>query len=151
MVEADLNRTRAWRSATPRRYVAQLDTRKLRYRATDQANIQVTKDRGRVMLRSLLEAAGLASYKYVLLTRYVASEEARTSYTPGRTAIFVDVSDAIVGIAAMQRDRRKKKLKVDPEWENIRRWLVEFSRGRMGDRELPSLDAASRDDAQAVS
>lgn len=141
-IATDLEHTREWRLAEPRKYYAQLKVKKVRFRPEDQPKIQITTDGGRVMLRSLLEAAGLASYKYELLAPYVAMEDARTTFTPGRTAIFVGVSDAISGIATMQRERRKKKRKVDREWDDIRKWLIGIAGGSSDTNGGAAADAA---------
>jgi hypothetical protein len=58
---------------------------------------------------------------------YVAREDARTPYVAGQRAIFVSVSDAIRGIREMQQERRAKRLKVDPEWDQMRKWLSTLS------------------------
>ena len=145
-IAADLEHTREWRLAQPRKYYAQLKVKKLRFRPEDQPKIQITTDGGRVMLRSLLEAAGLASYKYELLAPYVAMEDARTTFTPGRTAIFVGVSDAISGIGEMQRDRRKNKRKVDREWDDIRKWLITIA-GAASDNNGSAVEATPIGDA----
>ncbi|HZT06558.1 MAG TPA: hypothetical protein VFC51_05970 [Chloroflexota bacterium] len=148
-IESDLELTRAWRLAPPRAYKAQFEVRKVRYRPDDAAAIiQVTKDGDKVMVRSLLEAAGLASYKYgTELAPYVAREDARTPYTTGRAAVFVRVSDAITGIRAMQRDRRTKHLKVDPQWEHVRKWLVSFAARSSKTREESPLGDWAQDTA----
>ena len=84
------------------------------------------------MIRSLVEAAGLASYKIqTTLKGYLVEEKAQTAFSANRKAIFVDVDDAIRGIEAMMRDRRKKKLVIEKEWKDIRKWLIQYStRGR---------------------
>jgi hypothetical protein len=100
------------------------------------------------MLRSLLEAAGLASYKYELLVPYVPMEDARTPYTPGRTAIFVGVSDAIRGIRKMQRERRDRRLKVDPQWDQMRKWLITLSDGKVAEGEEEGSRGLAGDNAK---
>lgn len=126
-IERDLILTRVWRLTPLRRYTAQLDVKRLRYRNDLSPKVQVTRDGTRVMLRSLLEAAGLASYKYDYLAPYVPTEKARTRFTPGRDAIFVTIADAIGGIGKMQKERRSKGLKIDAEWSEIRKWLSTIS------------------------
>jgi hypothetical protein len=76
------------------------------------------------MLRSLLEAAGLSNYKIKDLRGYVVEEDARTQFTANRKAVFVGIADAVSGITAMQRDRRRKNLKLDPQWNTIKQWLI---------------------------
>lgn len=129
-IESDLTTTRAWRRSTPRAYTPFFEVRKVRFRPGEQPNVQVTKDPRdpKVMLRSLLEAAGLSNYKTALLRGYVVEEEARTKFSANRKAIFVGIADAISGIERMQRDRRSRKLKLDPQWETIKRWLAEHNR-----------------------
>jgi hypothetical protein len=151
-IDADLALTRAWRRATPRAYAPFFEVKKVRFRPSDQPNVQVTKDARdrKVMLRSLLEAAGLSNYKTSLLRGYVVEEEARTEFSANRKAIFVGIADAISGIERMQRDRRSKKLKLDPQWETIKRWLIQQNRGRSAqdgsrDDEVPlELEAATQ-------
>jgi hypothetical protein len=99
------------------------DVRNLPFRDGGEAKIQVTAD-NKVMLRSLIEAAGLSGYKIDILRDYAPFERARSAQTAGRKAVFVRAEDLISGIAAMQQDRRAAKHKVDPEWEQIRGWLV---------------------------
>lgn len=120
----DLAMTAEWRRSIPETYSPTFEVNKLAYRKGDDPKIQVTTTDDKVMLRSLIEAAGLASYKYTLLGDYVPFENALTPHTPGRKAIFVRAKDLIPGIAAMQNDRRSLKRKVDPEWEQIRDWLI---------------------------
>lgn len=122
-IEDDLALTRAWRATEPRPYVARFDVTKVKFRPDDPPKIQVTRDGTKVMLRSLLEAVGLASYKYELLGPYVAMEDAKTAFS-GRPAIFVGIAESIDGIANMQRERRKKGRKTDREWNDIRAWLL---------------------------
>lgn len=121
---ADLAMTAEWRRSIPETYSPTFEVKKLPYRQGDDPKIQVTTTDDKVMLRSLIEAAGLASYKYNLLGDYVPFENALTAHTPGRKAIFVRAQDLIPGIAAMQSDRRRDKRKIDPEWEQIRDWLI---------------------------
>jgi hypothetical protein len=121
---ADLDLTRAWRRSIPLEYPAVFNVEKHAYRAGDQPKIQVTSD-GKVMLRSLVEAAGLAAYKIQTqnLEDHVPVERARTQYS-GRKADFARINDLIVGIAAMQQARQAQKLKLDPEWDQIVAWLI---------------------------
>ncbi len=123
-IAADLMRTQEWRRSMPAEYSPWFEVKKLAYREGDEAKVQVTSD-GKVMLRSLVEAGGMASYKIeTQLGRYVPYEKARSRYSGGRKAVFARADDVITGIAAMQQDRRAAKLKVDPEWDQIRQWLV---------------------------
>jgi hypothetical protein len=121
--EADLALTSDWRRAVPPDYSPAFQVSRLAFRDAEEPKIQVTAD-GKVMLRSLIEAAGLSNYKTELLRDYVPFELARSVHSAGRKAIFARADDLITGIAAMQDDRRSTKLKLDPEWEQIRAWLV---------------------------
>jgi hypothetical protein len=138
----DLERTRAWRRATPRPYIPTFEVKKVTYRHGGVPNVQVTPD-GKVMLRSLLEAAGLSNYKIKYLRGYVVEEEAKTTSeagssgsrrSPVKAAIFVRIVDAIPAIENMQRDRRLKNRLVEKEWDDIRKWLVDHSPGRRQNR-----------------
>jgi hypothetical protein len=120
---ADLELTEEWRRSIPGEYSPVFEVKRLAYRAGDEPKIQVTAD-GRVMLRSLIEAGGLSNYKIDILREYVPFERARSVHSAGRKAVFARAGDLITGIATMQRDRRSAKRKLDPEWEQIREWLV---------------------------
>jgi hypothetical protein len=120
---ADLALTAAWRRSVPPPYSPIFEVRRLPYRKGDEARIQVTPD-NKVMLRSLIEAGGLSNYKIKDLREHVPFERARTIYSAGPKAVFARAEDLIMGIAAMQQERRAMKLKVDPEWEHIRDWLI---------------------------
>lgn len=120
---ADLALTREWRRSITAEYSPRFDVEKLAYRDGDEAKIQVTPD-GKVMLRSLIEAGGLSNYKIADLRDYVPFERARSVYSAGRKAVFARAEDLITGIAAMQKERTATKRKVDPEWEQIRGWLI---------------------------
>lgn len=119
---ADLELTAEWRLSTPGEYTPVFEVKMYAYRDGVEAKIQVTAD-NKVMLRSLIEAAGLSNYKIDLLRDHVPFEPARTVHS-GRKAMFARAPDLIPGIAAMQADRRTAKRKLDPEWEQIRDWLV---------------------------
>lgn len=126
----DLRLTEAWRRSVPAEYSPHFDVTKLPYRKGGEAKIQVTSD-DKVMLRSLLEAAGLSNYKIKDLRDYVPFERARSVHSAGRKAVFARADDLIGGIAAMQGERCAAKRKLDPEWEQIRDWLVgTFGTGR---------------------
>jgi hypothetical protein len=74
------------------------------------------------------------------LRGYVVEELARTQLT-SKPATFVEISNAIEGIGKMQSDRRAKNLKLDPQWETVRQWLVAQRRARASSRtetETPS-------------
>ena len=120
---SDLALTAHWRRAMPREYSPQFEVERLPFRPGAEAKIQVTTD-NKVMLRSLIEAAGLSNYKIKLLEDYVPIERARSGHSAGRKAVFARADDLISGIAAMQLERRAAKLTVDPEWDQIRDWLV---------------------------
>lgn len=121
--EADLALTQKWRRSMAAEYTPWFDVTMRAYR-DDDPKIQVTKD-GKVMVRSLVRASGLSDYKIgTELSDHVAFEDARTAYSGGRKAHFARAEDLIAGIAAMQQERRAKGRKLDPEWEEIRSWLV---------------------------
>jgi hypothetical protein len=142
-IESDLALTHEWRRAVPRQYVAKLDVREVRFRPDEaEPTILVTTDeRVRVGLRKLVVAAGLSPYKMQTELRgYVVEELARTQLT-SKPATFVEISNAIEGIGKMQSDRRAKNLKLDPQWETVRQWLVAQRRARASSRtetETPS-------------
>ncbi|MBK5219188.1 MAG: hypothetical protein JJE35_05310 [Thermoleophilia bacterium] len=119
---ADLAVSELWRRSVPADYSPQFTVRRLPYRDGGEAKVQVTAD-NKVMLRSLIEAGGLSNYKIKMLDNYVPFERARSEYSAGRKAVFARAEDLITGIAAMQRERRQRKLKIDPEWNQIRDWL----------------------------
>lgn len=123
-IENDLALTREWRRTEPKKYVAEFEVDLVPFRPEGDAVVQVTTDQTRVMLRPLMEAAGVAVYNHKDLAPFVAFEEARTKLS-GRPANFVRVADAIVGIGKMQRDRRRKRLKVHSGWDQIQTWLAE--------------------------
>lgn len=120
----DLELTREWRRTAPKKYAASLDVKLLPYRKEDKPKVQVTTDDTRVMLRSLMKEAGIAPYDVNLLKPYVAMESARTEHSRQK-AIFANIADLIAGIDRMQRDRRARKLKAEPAWDDIRGWLIE--------------------------
>jgi hypothetical protein len=120
---ADLALTELWRRSIPAEYSPVFDVRKLPFRDGGEEKIQVTAD-NKVMLRSLIEAAGLSSYKIDILRDYVPFERARSLHSGGPRAVFARAADLISGIALMQQSRRAARRKVDPEWDQIRRWLV---------------------------
>lgn len=121
---ADLALTQEWRHSRPSEYTPRFEVARLAYREGDEPKVQVTADR-KVMVRSLVEAGGLASYKIdTQLGRHVPFERARSAYSGGRKAYFARAEDLIAGITAMQQERRVARRKMDPEWEQIREWLV---------------------------
>ncbi|HET6505620.1 MAG TPA: hypothetical protein VFG42_02415 [Baekduia sp.] len=121
---ADLELTAEWRLAVPAEYVPHFEARKVAFRPGAEPKIQVTPD-DKVMVRSLLEVAGiLRSDRIKTLNEFVAFEKARSPYTGGKKADFARADDLIAGIAAMQEARRAAKRKIDPEWDDIREWLV---------------------------
>lgn len=120
---ADLELTAEWRRSIPGEYSPVFEVTRYPYRSGDEPRIQVTPDH-KVMLRSLIEAAGLSNYKINILRDYVPFERARSVHSAGRKAVFARAEDLIKGIATMQADRKRSKLKLDPEWEQIRDWLV---------------------------
>jgi hypothetical protein len=121
----DLELTAEWRRSMPAEYSPHFDVKKLPFRAgaEAEAKIQVTAD-NKVMVRSLIEAAGLSNYKLDLLKDYVPFERARSVHSAGRKAVFARAEDLISGIATMQQERRTAKRKIDPEWDKIRDWLI---------------------------
>jgi hypothetical protein len=121
---SDLALTEAWRRSLPAEYTPVFDVKKLSFRDGGEAKIQVTAD-DKVMLRSLVEAGGLSNYKIKVLREYVPFERARTAQSGGPKAVFARAEDLISGIALMQQERRGTRLKLDPEWEQIRGWLVD--------------------------
>lgn len=121
---ADLALTQEWRGVMAPEYTPWFEVEKRVYRSGDEPKVQVTPDR-KVMVRSLVEASGLATYKIkTQLGDHIPIEKARTKYSGGRKADFVTAQDLIAGIEAMQRERRAAGRKLDPEWEQIHSWLV---------------------------
>ena len=121
---ADLEITRAWRKVVPKDYVPVLDVEMLAFRRGEVPDVQVTSD-GRVMLRSLVVASGLSSYKTKSLESFVAMEMARTKFS-SRKALFAKAQDIVDGIAAMKQEQASRKNgKVDPQWDRISEWLHE--------------------------
>ena len=120
---ADLELTAEWRRSIPSEYSPVFEVKRYSYRNGDEPRIQVTPDH-KVMLRSLVEAAGLSNYKIDILRDYVPFERARSVYSAGRKAVFARAEDLVTGISTMQADRKGSNLKLDPEWEQIRSWLV---------------------------
>lgn len=123
-IAADIALTREWRRALPPEYTPRFEVRLKAYRTGGEAKVQVTAD-DKVMLRSLLESAGLTNWKIKDLKDHVPIEEARTERSAGRKAGFARIADLVSGIETMQEERRTRKLRIDPEWEGIRTWLIE--------------------------
>jgi hypothetical protein len=121
-IESDLELTREWRRAEPKDYDAKLDVDLVSYGNSSERKVPITADGTRVMLRPLTREAGLPEYARDDLRPYVAFEEARTKHS--KKAIFVRITDAIDGIERMQRDREEHQLKVNPAWDDVRRWLL---------------------------
>lgn len=120
---ADLELTAAWRLAKPAEYSPYFEVTKCAFREGAEAKVQVTAD-AKVMVRSLLEAAGISAYKSnTVLREYVPYEKARSRFTGGKKADFARATDLISGITTMQQERRAAKRKIDPEWDEIRDWL----------------------------
>lgn len=126
-IEIDLELTREWRRTEPKEYDAKLEVEVFPYTRHEEPKVQVTTDRTRVMLRSLMQQAGVPEYQRDLLKPFVAMEDARTQYS-GRKAIFVDIDDAIDGIAKMQGARTRRGLKADRAWDEMREWLIDTFR-----------------------
>lgn len=120
---ADMALTAEWRRSMPAEYSPFFEVEKIAFREGAEAKIQVTSDE-KVMIRSLIEAAGLSNYKLDLLKDYVPFERARSVHSAGRKAVFARAADLITGIATMQHERRQSKRKLDPEWDEIREWLA---------------------------
>jgi hypothetical protein len=132
---ADLALTQEWRRSIGADYAPRFDVELLAYRPGDEATIQVTADH-KVMVRSLVVAAGLSQYKFKSqgVADHVPLEQARTPYS-GRKADFALAEDLIAGIEEMQQERRDANRKVDPQWEQIRSWLLQNFGPRRGRRE----------------
>jgi hypothetical protein len=127
---ADLALSAEWRRSVPVQYYPWFEVTKLPYRDGDEPQIQVTPD-NKVMVRSLVEAGGLAAYKIdKQLSGYVPLEKARSKYSTGPKAQFARAEDLITGIDAMVQERRGTRRKADPEWDQIHDWLVRTFRNR---------------------
>jgi len=136
-IEADLILTRAWRVAKPKRYHASLGVTLHSFRPGDPPKVQVTTDGSRVQLRSLTDEAGLKPWTHKDLEDQVSFEE---GYSPGSgpRANFVSIMQLIDGIDRMQASRRQaRRLKVHPEWDVIREWLVAFTAGASATADEP--------------
>lgn len=121
---ADLELTQEWRRVVAVDYTPLFEVERLSFRPEDEPRVQVTADR-KVMLRSLLEVGGLSPYKIQhQLSEFVPIEKARTAFSGGSKADFTPVEELASGIATMQRERQASNRKLDPEWEQIRVWLV---------------------------
>jgi hypothetical protein len=123
MTAADLALTREWRRSVPAERAVTFEVEKIAYRDEEGPKVQITAD-DKVMLRSLIRAAGLDGYKINVLRDYVPFEQARSAHSGGRKAVFVRAGDLIGGIGTMLEDRRTANRKIDPEWEQIREWLL---------------------------
>jgi hypothetical protein len=134
-IQEDLERTREWRRAEPKEYDAKLDVRLVHFSNHDEPKVQMTLDGTRIMLRSVMREAGIPEYRRDDLLAHMPWEEARTQHS-GRRAIFVGVDDAIRGIERMQRDRKRRRLKVDTAWDKIQRWLHGLAEEQSGARSL---------------
>lgn len=124
-IKDDLALTREWRRVVPKKYTAMLDVELVAFSNQHEPKVQVTTDGTRIGLSSLTRQAGLPPWSRDNLEPYVAKEEARTEYSGGRKAWFVNIAGAIVGIESMQRVRTERRLKVDSAWDDIRNWLIE--------------------------
>lgn len=122
-IAADLALTEAWRQSIPAEYSPWFDVTRYAFRDSDEPRVQATSDH-KVMLRSLVEAAGLSNYKIDMLRDYVPFERARSAFSAGRKAVFAQADHLITGIAGMQAERQAARLKLDPEWDQIREWLI---------------------------
>jgi hypothetical protein len=131
-IESDLLLTRDWRRAVPSKYVADFEVEEVPFRPGEpKPTVQITTDdRVLVGIRKLVEAAGVSNYKVgTELAEYVVRERARTQLT-SKPADFVEISNAIEGIEKMQAYRREKTLKLDPQWEVVKQWLIDQRRTR---------------------
>jgi hypothetical protein len=131
-IESDLLLTRDWRRVVPKSYEAFFEVEEVPFRPDEpEPTIHITTDdRVRVGMRKLIEAAGMSNYKIQEELRgHVIEERARTQLTT-RPAIFVEISNAIEGIEKMQAYRRGKRLKLDPQWDVVKQWLIDQRRTR---------------------
>lgn len=132
-IAADLDLTQSWRSVRPRAYTPRFEVRLVPLQPGDEPRIHVTAD-GRVMVRSLLEAAGLADYKANRLWEYAHWEMGKSDRSGGPKARFAHIDDLADGIPRMLADRRRARgrLKVEPEWDRVCTWLQERSSRQTG-------------------
>lgn len=125
-IEADLKLSRAWRGARSRPYLPLFETQRLAYRPGGEPRIHVTNADDKVLARSLVVAAGLAPAKVDDLNDYVAFEMARSDQPGGGPrGKFARADHLLAGIEKMLADRRNanRKMKIDPEWDEISTWL----------------------------
>jgi hypothetical protein len=92
-----------------------------------------------------MREAGIPEYRRDDLLAFVPWEEARTQHS-GRQAIFVSITDAIGGIERMQRDRERRRLKIDTAWDSIRRWLEGLADARLLGATSSSVSAPQASD-----
>lgn len=115
----DLDITRAWRKILPKDYVPMLEVTTLPF---GDADVHLTSD-GRVMLRSLVVAAGFAPHKYDELKKHVPLEMARTKQS-AKKAFFAKAEDIVSGIEDLQKaDSKKKNPRNEPQWDRMKEWL----------------------------
>lgn len=123
-VASDLQRTHPWRSTTSRGYRPVFASRLERFRPDGQPRVHVTKTGDKVMVRSLIQAAGLAPYRLNWIKAYVPLERGKSDLPgAGPGADFAPASVLLEGIENMLKDRRKTKAKIDLEWLEICDWL----------------------------
>ncbi len=145
-IASDLELTRDWRRADPKKYDVKFDVEMVAFTGRSERKVEVTTDGTRVMLRSVMREAGIPEYARDDLLPYVPSEQARTQRS-GRKAFFVRIADAIAGIPRMQRDREEKGLKINPAWDEVRAWLLTLG----GETNDASREAGGETKAEAAS
>ena len=135
-IAADLELTRPWRRAPSRGYKPTFAVRLVRFRPESEPRIHVTKVDDKVLVRSLLQAAGLAPYRVEWLKPFVHLERGKSDQPgAGPAAQFAPASALSEGIEAMLQYRREHKMKVDREWDDILAWLGEtFTRDTVPQR-----------------
>ncbi|MCW3046928.1 MAG: hypothetical protein JWO74_1212, partial [Solirubrobacterales bacterium] len=124
-----------WRRAGASTYTPRFEVRAVRYRPDGEPNVSVTSDDRKVAVATLIRAAGLAKHKANLLEQYVVYERASAKGL-GPEVMFADAHELLNGIERMQEERRrsKRKLKIDPEWDEMAAWLrAAYSGAEPGD------------------
>jgi hypothetical protein len=121
-IARDLELTQAWRQATASSYTPTFEAEPLPLREGSNGQILVTPDE-KVHVASLLRAVGLHKHKFdTELRDWVHYEKARVP-GQGPPAVFVRAADLVAGIDEMLADRRTRRRKISPEWNEALAWL----------------------------
>lgn len=131
-IDADLLFTRDWRRASAHSYAALFEVEEVPFRVGEpEPSVPITTD-GRLLVGivKVVIAAGLQDWKFEKELRPFVVEELAKTQLNSRAVSFVEISDAITGIEDMQAHRRTNKLKLHPQWDTVRQWLIDQRRAR---------------------